>query len=147
MDSAGSADGDEKFAVSERLVDAAHLQRHLAEPDDVRAQRTVGPTGRTEAFARQRLAPGADAATDQTARLQPLAVHVDEVPRPCPPVPVADVLCALTHLARPLRLQPRPRPGGRAEQPTHHNQSHPPFTYTNVHTLLGAVGDQNRRAT
>src|SRR3546814_6734947 len=77
IDIAGSADGDEKVAVSERLVDAVHLQRHLAEPDDVRAQRTVGPTGRTEAFARQRLAPGADAATDQTARLQQLAVHVD----------------------------------------------------------------------
>src|SRR3546814_13147414 len=67
IDIAGSADGDEKVAVSERLVDAVHLQRHLAEPDDVRAQRTVGPTGRTEAFARQRLAPGADAAPDQTA--------------------------------------------------------------------------------
>src|SRR3546814_9133844 len=78
IDIAGSADGDEKVAVSERLVDAVHLQRHLAEPDDVRAQRTVGPTGRTEAFARQRLAPGADAATDQTARLQQLAVHVAE---------------------------------------------------------------------
>src|SRR3546814_3989380 len=58
-----------------RLVDAVHLQRHLAEPDDLRAQRTVGPTGRTEAFARQRLAPGADAATDQPARLQQLAAH------------------------------------------------------------------------
>src|SRR3546814_5437452 len=62
IDIAGSADGDEKVAVSERLVDAVHLPRHLAEPDAVRAQRTVGPTGRTEAFARQRLAPGADAA-------------------------------------------------------------------------------------
>src|SRR3546814_5177205 len=45
IDIAGSADGDEKVAVSERLVDAVHLQRHLAEPDDVRAQRTDGPTG------------------------------------------------------------------------------------------------------
>src|SRR3546814_6047994 len=60
IDIAGSADGDEKVAVSERLVAAVHLQRHLAEPDDVRAKRTVGPPGRTEAFARQRLAPGAD---------------------------------------------------------------------------------------
>src|SRR3546814_19354968 len=116
MDSAGSADGDEKFAVSERLVDAAHLQRHLAEPDDVRAQRTVGPTGRTEAFARQRLAPGADAATDQTARLQQLAVHVDEVPGPCPLVQVVDVLCDQKNLARPLGLQPRQRAVGRSEE-------------------------------
>ena len=37
------ADADEQLALLQRVVDALHVIGHLAEPDDVRTQRTDQP--------------------------------------------------------------------------------------------------------
>ena len=43
VDMAKGADADEQLALLQRVVDALHVIGHLAEPDDIRAQRTDQP--------------------------------------------------------------------------------------------------------
>src|SRR6185503_11122804 len=79
IDVARGADREEQLASTERIRDAVHLERHLAEPDDVRAHAAAARAARALGFERKILLPGMHAGAELAARLEHLAMHVDEV--------------------------------------------------------------------
>ena len=72
----GSADGDKDIALGQRQVDFIHIQRHLAEPHHVRAQRR-GKLAAVAFILRGHIAgPLQHLPTPRAAHLQQFAVHV-----------------------------------------------------------------------
>ena len=112
IDVARRADRDEEAGAVEGGPDPLHLQRHLAEPDHVRAQARRPPAIRATDVARQVLVPDMHGAAMLALDLEQLAMHVDEGPCAGALVQVVDVLGHHQDLARPLAFEPRQRQMG-----------------------------------
>src|SRR5207253_10764180 len=102
IDRARGPDRHEQLAGADRIVDALHLVRHLAEPDDVRAN----SAGDAAAGANRALAHRPKPAEARIARRAPtpgqLAMHVEQPLRAGPFVEVVDILRNQQQLARPF---------------------------------------------
>ena len=120
IDRARGADGDEQVAARQRRLDPVHVQRHLAEPDDVRAQPAVaGGAARARAGGRS---PGQSQTRPVrgAVRLEQFAVHVDQLEagrgrdrRVGAVVQVVDVLGDQQEVALPARGEVGQGAGGR----------------------------------
>lgn len=109
IDVARRADRDEKAGAVEGGPDPLQLQRHLAEPDHMRAK-----PGRPAAIgaahvARQVLMPDMHGTAMLALDLEQLAMHVDQGPRAGAFVQVVDVLGHHQDFARPVALEPGQR--------------------------------------
>src|SRR2546423_11628285 len=87
-----AADGDEQIALVQLLEDPVHAERHLSEPDHVRTQLASTPIAAWRNAVVSALVSKRRAIAGVAARLQELAVHVQDVARACPFVQRVDVL-------------------------------------------------------
>jgi hypothetical protein len=103
-------EGKEQIARRQRLVDRVQLERHLPEPHHVRPQRPPAFARRTSVRHREIAPPWTDRGAGRAARLQQLAVHVDQVLRASALMQVVDVLSDDLHGSGPTALQLGQRP-------------------------------------
>ena len=107
IDIARRADRNKGIARRKRRLDAHHVVRHLAEPDDVGAQ-PVGRAARRAAMRAAQIArPARWRTARQTQRAEQFTVHVDDLGRTAALVEVVNVLRDDHHRARQRRLQLR----------------------------------------
>lgn len=103
----GSSDGREDIAAFECFLDALHFERHLAEPDDVGTESTRDSAAGARSLGRKLVTPFEDRSCSLATRAKKLAVHVDQVTRPCAVVKVVDVLRDEKYLSVVFPLEAR----------------------------------------
>ena len=81
-----------RSASPQRLLDLVDIERHLAEPHDMRPHSAGAAAMRTDVGDVEVVEPVAELAAQFATRLQQLAVHMDDVARPGLLVEVVDVL-------------------------------------------------------
>ena len=109
IDAAARADRDEQVAGNQRLVDAVHLARHLAEPHHVGPQGARLAASRADRLGGQVLGPGIARQTCGAERAGKLTMHMDQLVRAGRLVQAVDVLSDREDAACVLLLQPRQR--------------------------------------
>ena len=92
IDAAARADRDEQVAGDQRLVDAVHLARHLAEPHHVGPQGARLAASRADRLGGQVLGPGIARQTCGAERAGKLTMHMDQRMRAGRLVQAVDVL-------------------------------------------------------
>jgi hypothetical protein len=105
VDRAARPDRDEQVASRERVIDAVHVARHLAEPHHVRPHRGFAASG-TRRLDGKVLVPGKAQAALGAERLAELAMHMDEGLGARRLVQGVDVLRHRQNVASVLVLEP-----------------------------------------
>ncbi len=105
----GSADGDKDIALGQRKVDLIHIQRHLAEPHHVRAQRRGELAAVAFVLRRHIAGPRQHLAAPRAAHLQQLAVHMNHPAIARALVQIIDILGDQQKTIAQYLFQPRQR--------------------------------------
>jgi hypothetical protein len=131
VDGARRADRDEQVGDHQRAVDPLHLVRHLAEPDDVRAQLAGGAARRTGGAVAEILLPADTLVAGEAPSGLELAVHVEDAASARALVKVVDILRDDQQLARPFSIKPSQRQVRRVR--LHFLQPRPPRVVETLH--------------
>lgn len=111
IDLARGADGNEEVAGRERGENAVHPIGHLAEPDDVGAER-AGGAGRAGGEGSERRLPAVAGIAGGAPGREQLAVHVEEPAGAAALVEIVDILGDDEEVSRPFAVEPAERKVG-----------------------------------
>jgi 4-hydroxy-tetrahydrodipicolinate reductase len=106
---ARGANADEQVGAVERRVNFIHPVRHLAEPDNVGAQRPGNAARGTGRPLEQCPTPFVPRIARRAPCIQMLAVHMEQAFRACPFMQVIDILCDDEQPTFPFGIKPRQR--------------------------------------